>query len=82
MPADRNTIIEWLQESALGGARWVVIASDPAQEGDDWYPIPTMSRDLVLRFAEDKDTREIYDLNLPFEEQLEEARAWHPPVDS
>lgn len=84
MAASAADIRGWLADAEMGGARWLVIKCDDFEnqgpESHCCYPVPLNRADDVKRTMENGDvTREVYDLALPTEPQLSEARAWHPP---
>lgn len=84
MAATLAEITEWLEEAQEGGARWLVIKCDDfdhtGPESNCCYPVPLNRADDVKRTMKNSDrTMEVYDLALPTEPQLSEARAWHPP---
>lgn len=86
MAVSRTELRRWLKTRKRDGHRWVVTRCDlegrEASEHNENCCYPNYfedAEDLWASLRWGDATREIYDLTLPIEEQLEEERAWHPP---
>lgn len=80
MAASAADIRRWIAEAEEGGARWLVVKCDGFDREQCCYPVPLNRAEDVHRTMKNGDrTMEVYDLALPIEPQLSEARAWHPP---
>lgn len=80
----REEMRGWLEDAKRRGAKYVIIACDTFDYED--YPVEVHDASAVRSEIDRLDGRnmqrvmEVYDLALPFPDQLAEARAWHLPA--
>lgn len=84
MPATKDDISRWFDEAKLDGAVFLLVATDTF----DWedYPVHVKkvedfwkTYDLYNKDTNMQRVTEVYDMNLPKDEQMAERRAVHFP---